>query len=63
MGADQTPAKTPEELKKWKAGLAVLIADIRSTHGQANDVELISRRIAQYRREFVGDPTKTLLLD
>lgn len=62
MGADQIPAKDPEDISKWKKGLAALITTIREQN-QGRDVEAISKRIAEYRREFLGDPSKTLLLD
>lgn len=62
MGADQIPAKLPEDVKKWKVGLGTLITKIRHEN-QSRDVEAISKRIAEYRREFMGDPSKTLLLD
>lgn len=62
MGADQIPAKLPQDVRKWKAGLSALISKIRDEN-KASDVATISSRIAEYRREFVGDPTKTLLLD
>lgn len=62
MGADQIPAKEAEDIKKWKSGLAAMITRIREQN-QGRDVEAISKRIAEYRREFLGDPSKTLLLD
>lgn len=62
MGADQIPATEAEDIKRWKSGLAALITEIR-TQNQGKDVEAISKRIAKYRREFLGDASKTLLLD
>lgn len=62
MGADQIPAKEAEDIAKWKKGLAALITTIRKQN-QGRDVEAISKRIAEYRREFLGDASKTLLLD
>ena len=62
MGADEIPAKSPADIQKWKDGLGALIQQIRQSN-QGRDVEAITKRIAEYRREFLGDPSKTLLLD
>lgn len=55
------PAYTPAEVKKWKEGLAVLVRSLRAD-GAAKDANSIAKRIAQYRREFVGDPTRVINL-
>jgi molecular chaperone GrpE (heat shock protein) len=55
------PANDPETEKKWREGLTAVIKELRNTV-QTQDVAAIAQRIAEFRREFIGDPTKTLLL-
>lgn len=62
IGTQKIPAKGPEEEKKWRDGLTAVVHELRSTN-RGKDVAVIAQRIAEYRREFIGDPTKTLLLD
>ncbi|KAK4624591.1 NURS complex subunit red1 [Fulvia fulva] len=61
IGADRTPARTPEESQRWKNGLTAVVQSLRATN-VGKDVECIATRIAEYRREFLGDPTQTILL-
>ncbi|EME45384.1 hypothetical protein DOTSEDRAFT_127875, partial [Dothistroma septosporum NZE10] len=61
IGAERTPAHTQEESQRWKNGLTAVVQKLRSTN-VGKDVECIASRIAEYRREFLGDPTQTLLL-
>lgn len=62
MGTQNVPAQTEADKERWNAGLNALVQELRKT-GQGRDVSTIARRIAQYRREFIDDPTKTLRLD
>lgn len=55
------PASDPESQQRWRTGLHALIKELRITH-KTQDVDVIAQRIADFRREFIGDPTKTLLL-
>ncbi|PPJ51244.1 hypothetical protein CBER1_08170 [Cercospora berteroae] len=62
MGTERTPARNPEEDKRWKEGLSNLIRELRTTN-IGRDAGLIAQRIAEYRRSFVNDPTRVVLLD
>jgi len=62
MGTQNMPVKTAEEEKIWKDGLGAVIKQLRSTN-VGKDVSAIAQRIAEYRREFMGDPSKVLHLD
>ncbi|KAF2207091.1 hypothetical protein CERZMDRAFT_88849 [Cercospora zeae-maydis SCOH1-5] len=62
MGTERTPARNPEEDKRWKEGLFLLIRGLRTTD-IGRDAGLIAQRIAEYRRSFVNDPTRVVLLD
>jgi hypothetical protein len=61
LGTERMPANDPATEKKWRDGLTAVIKDLRKTP-QMQDVGAIAKRIAQYRREFIGDPTRILLL-
>jgi hypothetical protein len=62
MGAEHTPAKTEEEQRRWREGLTNLIKKLRLSN-VGKDAGAIAEHIAEYRRSFIEDPTKTLLLD
>lgn len=62
IGTRKIPAKGPEEEKKWRDGLTAVVKELRTTN-RGKDVAVIAQRIAEYRRDFIGDPTKTLMLD
>lgn len=62
MGTGKLPVNSPEEETEWKAGLTNVVKDLRKRN-QQQDVGAIARAIADYRRQFIGDPTKTLVLD
>ncbi|KAM3417105.1 hypothetical protein BST61_g8681 [Cercospora zeina] len=62
MGTERTPARNAEEDKRWKEGLSLLIRELRTTN-IGRDAGLIAQRIAEYRRSFVNDPTRVVLLD
>ncbi|KAF1822392.1 uncharacterized protein K489DRAFT_321163, partial [Dissoconium aciculare CBS 342.82] len=62
LSTHHSPATSPEEDKRWKAGLGELIKELKMTNLGKQDVGAIAERIAQYRRDFVADPTKTLHL-
>ncbi len=61
MGTKNVPARTPEEHKKWKEGLAAVIKELRAGNA-SRDANNIAKRIAQYRRDFIGDATKVVNL-
>ena len=60
MGTKDIPASTPEESKRWNEGLGAVVRELKKSNNKSADA--IAARIAQYRRDFVGDPTKTLYL-
>lgn len=62
MGTERTPARNPEEDARWKEGLQNLVRELRTTNF-GRDAGLIAQRIAEYRRSFVNDPTRVVLLD
>ena len=62
MGTGHIPAQTPEDAKKWRDGLGTVIRQLRETN-RGRDVGAIAQSIADYRREFLGDPTKILSLE
>ncbi|KAI5362534.1 putative zinc-finger domain-containing protein [Septoria linicola] len=62
MGTERTPARNPEEDQRWKEGLQNLVRELRTTNF-GRDAGLIAQRIAEYRRSFVNDPTRVVLLD
>uniref|UniRef100_A0A2D3VKR6 Putative zinc-finger domain-containing protein n=1 Tax=Ramularia collo-cygni TaxID=112498 RepID=A0A2D3VKR6_9PEZI len=62
IGTRKIPAKGAEEEKAWRDGLTAVVKELRSTN-RGKDVAVIAQRIAEYRRDFIGDPTKTLMLD
>jgi hypothetical protein len=61
IGTRKIPAKGPEEEKKWRDGLTAVVHELRSSN-RGKDVAIIAQRIAEFRRAFRNDPTKTLLL-
>ena len=61
LGTYRTPTHGPESDKKWREGLGAVVKQLRTTN-LGKDANAIAARIAEYRREFVGDPTMTLNL-
>ena len=61
MGAEHIPADTAEDDQKWKDGLTEVIKQLRTTD-LGTDVRMIAERIAEYRRDFIGDPSRVLRL-
>ncbi|KAK5170568.1 Zinc finger C3H1 domain-containing protein [Saxophila tyrrhenica] len=61
MGTKNVPARTPEQYKQWKDGLAAVIRELRAIK-PAPDANAIAKRMAEYRRDFIGDATKVLNL-
>ena len=59
MGTKHIPANTPDEFKRWNEGLGQVVRELRNTN-LGKDANAIAARIAQFRRDFVGDPTKIL---
>jgi hypothetical protein len=54
--------KTEEERVRWSNGLSETIKQLRDSN-QGTDVNAIAARIAQYRRDFVGNPDQILNLN
>lgn len=63
MGTQRTPARGPEQDKRWKQGLNDLIKELRTSGTIGKDAGLIAQRIAEYRRAFVNDPTRVVMFD
>lgn len=63
MGTVKTPARDPEQKKKWNEGLGKLISELRLDPAVGRDAGLIAQRIAEYRRTFIEDPTRVVLID
>lgn len=63
LSTDHPPTKTAEDEQRWKAGLTELIKELKTTNLGKQDVGVIAQRIAQYRRDFIADPTVTLRLE
>lgn len=59
IGTEHTPARTSEDEKRWKDGLAALVKQLRANN--IKDVATIAHRIAEYRRSFVADPSRVLV--
>ena len=56
----QNPGRTPAEEKQWVEGLKTLLKDLRQRNTRnLNDV---ATEIADYRRKFLNDPTRILVL-
>ena len=50
--------QSPEETERFRKGLQQVVAGLRAQNIQ--DVESVAGHIAQYRREFLEDPSKIL---
>jgi hypothetical protein len=61
LGTHNAPAHSPDDHKRWNEGLGTVIKQLRSAN-VGRDVNAIAAAIAEYRKEFVGDPTKVLNL-
>lgn len=61
MGTKNVPAHSPEDQKRWNEGLGAVIKGLRTT-SLGRDAGAIAAKIAEFRREFVADPTKVLNL-
>ncbi|GAB7328177.1 hypothetical protein MBLNU13_g00203t1 [Cladosporium sp. NU13] len=62
LGTHNAPWKTEEEKIRWSNGLSEIIKQLRDSN-QGTDVNAIAARIAQYRRDFVGNPDQILNLN
>ncbi|KAM0705694.1 hypothetical protein Q7P35_007054 [Cladosporium inversicolor] len=62
LGTRNAPWKTEEERIRWSNGLSEIIKQLRDSN-QGTDVNAIASRIAQYRRDFVGNPHQILNLN
>lgn len=61
LGTNRTPTSNPDEERKWKEGLGSVIKQLRTTN-QGKDANAIAAKIAEFRREFIGDDSKVLNL-
>merc|ERR1712070_1106840 len=61
LGTNRTPTRNPDEDRKWKEGLGSVIKQLRTTN-QGKDANAIAAKIAEFRREFIGDDSKVLNL-
>ncbi|KAI6884159.1 hypothetical protein KC363_g3692 [Hortaea werneckii] len=61
LGTNRTPTHNPDEERKWKEGLGTVIKQLRTTN-QGKDANAIAAKIAEFRREFIGDDSKVLNL-
>ena len=61
LGTHGAPAHSPDGQKRWNEGLTTVIKQLRAANVGRN-VNAIATAIAEYRKEFVGDPTKVLNL-
>jgi hypothetical protein len=55
------PGRTNEDAARYNDGLKKIVQDLRSQN--IKDAETIAGRIAQFRRDFVNDPTVLVGLD
>ncbi|KAI7540247.1 hypothetical protein KC331_g9279 [Hortaea werneckii] len=61
LGTNRTPTSNPDEERRWKEGLGSVIKQLRTTN-QGKDANAIAAKIAEFRREFIGDDSKVLNL-
>jgi hypothetical protein len=54
------PGRTEDEKIRWAEGLRALIGDLRSQG--IKDTDFVAAKLAQYRRDFFGDPSRVLNL-
>ncbi|KAB2580213.1 Protein red1 [Lasiodiplodia theobromae] len=52
------PGRTPEEQEKWRADLKQVLKGLREQN--VKDAESVAAAIANYRREFLQDPSRVL---
>ena len=57
--ATESPGDSPAEKAAWKEGLRTMIAQLRGQHTQTTPVDIASR-IVEFRRQFIGDPSRIL---
>ena len=62
MGTKNVPAHNAEEQKRWNEGLVAVVKQLKATN-LGKDAGAIAARIAEFRREFVGDPSRVLNLE
>jgi hypothetical protein len=60
MGTKNTPTRTKEEAERWNTGLQALIRTMKAA--DIRDAATIAARIAEYRRQFLGDPSRVITL-
>lgn len=61
MGTQDIPVSGEADRKKWNEGLAAVVRELRGSN-LTKDADAIASRIARFRRDFVGDPTRILKL-
>ncbi|KAL2358881.1 hypothetical protein BJ546DRAFT_833667, partial [Cryomyces antarcticus] len=54
------PGRTNEEKQQWTEGLKSVIKELRERN--TKDPDVVAQKIAEYRRNFLKDPTKILNL-
>jgi hypothetical protein len=57
----ESPGDTPAEKAAWKESLRVMIGQLRTQHTQ-NTTQQIASKIIEFRRHFIGDPSRVLNL-
>jgi len=61
LGTHNTPVHTPEDEKRWREGLGAVVKQLRKTDA-GRDATAIAAHIVEFRRSFIGDPTRVLNL-
>ncbi|KAJ9666269.1 hypothetical protein H2201_003703 [Coniosporium apollinis] len=54
------PGRTPEEKHQWTEGLKLVLKDLRQLN--TRDPDVVATAIANYRRQFLKDPSRVLVL-
>lgn len=62
MGTKDSPAHDPDEQKRWNEGLNALVEHLRTTD-YARDARRVAAKLAEFRRDFIADPSKVLDLE
>jgi hypothetical protein len=61
LGTHNPPAHSKDEQERWNKGMGSVITQLRAANLH-RDVNAIAAAISEFRKEFVGDPTKVLNL-
>ena len=57
----ESPGDSPSEKALWKESLRTMISQLRNQHMQTTTQDIASR-IIEFRRAFIGDPSRILNL-